>query len=169
MKNKTLQVGQIVNTHGLRGEVKVVPWTDYPEVFEDFDHVYTDVKKQKMTLEISGIKYQKSNLIVKFKGIDHIDEAEKLKNQELYVDREQLGEPEEGYYICDLLGCVVKTDEGEILGEIVDVFPTGSNDVYTVRREDGKQILLPVIDDVVLSVDIENDEILVHLMEGLVD
>ncbi len=169
MKNKTLQVGQIVNTHGLRGEVKVVPWTDYPEVFEDFDHVYTDIKKQKMTLEISNIKYQKANLIVKFKGIDHIDEAEKLKNQELYVDREQLGEPEEGYYICDLLGCIVKTDEGEVLGELVDVFPTGSNDVYTVRREDGKQILLPVIDEVVLSVDIENDEILVHLMEGLVD
>ena len=169
MKNKTLMVGQIVNTHGLRGEVKIVPWTDYPEVFEDFEYVYTDIKKQKTTFEISNIKYQKANLIVKFKGIDHIDDAEKLKNQELYVDREQLGEPEEGYYICDLLGCIVKTDEGETLGELIDVFATGSNDVYTVRREDGKQILLPVIDDVILSVDIENDEITVHLLEGLVD
>lgn len=169
MKQKTLQVGQVVNTHGLRGEVKVVPWTDAPDVFEEFDHVYADIKKEKTTLKIQGIKYQKANLIVKFEGIDHIEEAEKLKNLTLYVDREQLGEPEEGYYICDLLGCTVETDEGAVLGKVVDVFPTGSNDVYVVRPAEGKDILLPVIDDVILSVDIEQEKIVVHLLEGLVD
>ncbi len=169
MKNKTLQVGQIVNTHGLRGEVKVVSWTDYPEVFEGFEYVYTDIKGEKSTLEINSIKYQKGNLIVKFKGVDHIDEAEKLKNHTLYIDREQLGEPDEGYYICDLIGCKVKTDEDVFLGEVIDVFKTGSNDVYVVRTEEGKQILLPVIDEVILSVDIENDLICAHLLEGLVD
>lgn len=169
MKNEILQVGEIVNTHGLRGEVKVVPWTDYPEVFEEFECVYTDIKKEKITLKIKSIKYQKSNLIIKFEGIDHIDEAEKLKTRTLYVNREQLGEPEEGYYICDLLGCKVITDEGVLLGQIEDVFSTGANDVYVVGAQGKKQILLPVIDDVILSVDIEKGEILVHLLEGLID
>lgn len=169
MKNKTLQVGQIVNTHGLRGEVKIVTWTDYPDVFEQFEYVYTDIKNEKTTLEIKSIKYQKSNLIVKFSGIDSIDEAQKLKNNVLYIDREQLGEPEEGYYICDLIGCTVETDTKEQLGVLSDVFKTGSNDVYVVKRENGKDILLPVIDDVILSVDIENGRICVHLIEGLVD
>lgn len=169
MKQKTLQVGQIVNTHGLRGEVKVVAWTDTPDVFEDLETVYTDIKNEKKAFTIRGVKYQKGNLIVKFGGVDHIDEAEMLKNHVLYVDREQLGEPEEGYYICDLLGCTVETDEGAVLGTVVDVFPTGSNDVYVVRPEKGKDILLPVIDDVILSVDIEAEKIVVHLLEGLVD
>ena len=111
-ETKTLQVGQIVNTHGLRGEVKVVAWTDTPDVFEDLETVYTDIKKERKAFTIRGVKYQKGNLIVKFRGVDHIDEAETLKNHILYVDREQLGEPEEGYYICDLLGCIVETDEG---------------------------------------------------------
>ena len=101
--------------------------------------------------------------------VDHIDDAQKLKNHTLYIDREQLGEPDEGYYICDLIGCSVKTDEGEILGEVIDVFKTGSNDVYVVRTEEGKQILLPVIDEVILSVDVEAELICVHLLEGLVD
>lgn len=169
MKNKTLQVGRISNTHGLRGEVKVVSWTDYPEVFEDFKHVYLDIKKEKKTLEITNIKYQKSNLIIKFKGIDSIDEAEKIKNTILYVDREQIGEPEEGYYICDLIGCMVQSDDGRQLGRVCDVFSTGSNDVYVIKSDEGKEILIPVIDEVVLSVDIEKEKILVHLIEGLVE
>ncbi len=169
MKQQTLQVGQIVNTHGLRGEVKVVPWTDTPDVFEDLETVYIDIKKEKKAFALQHIKYQKGNLIVKFAGIDHIDEAETLKNHTLYVDREQLGEPEEGYYICDLLGCSVETDEGKHLGKVVEVFPTGSNDVYVVRPEKGKDILLPVIDEVVLCVDIEEGKIMVHLLEGLVE
>lgn len=169
MKQKTLQVGQIVNTHGLRGDVKVVAWTDTPDVFEKFETVYTDIKGEKKILCIGAIKYQKNNLIVKFEGVNHIDEAERLKNCILYVSREQLGEPEEGYYICDLLGCRVETDTGDILGVVADVFATGSNDVYVVRPKEGKDILLPVIDDVVLSVDIDSEKIVVHLLEGLVD
>lgn len=188
MKNMTLQVGQIVNTHGLRGEVKIVTWTNSPDVFETLSHVYTDVKsekktdtgrnvkeekktfeKEKKTLVVTSIKYQKGNLIVKFKGIDTIDEAQKYKNKVLYVNREQLGEPEEGYYICDLIGCNVFTDGGQDLGKVCDVFKTGSNSVYAVRTPEGKQILLPEIDEVVLSVDIENDKIIVHIIDGLLD
>ncbi len=168
MRNTTLQVGEIVNTHGLRGEVKIVPWLDAPEEFELFETVYADIAGKRETLTVTSVKYQKANIIVKFREVPDIDAAEKLKRTVLYVDRDQLGEPEEGYYICDLLGITVVTDTGETLGRIVDVFSTGSNDVYTVKGDDGKEVLLPVIDDVVLSVDIDAEVCKVHLLEGLI-
>ena len=168
MRNTTLQVGEIVNTHGLRGEAKIVPWLDMPEDFECLKTVYADIAGKKETFTVASVKYQKANIIVKFREVPDIDAAEKLKRTVLYVDREQLGEPEEGYYICDLLGINVITDDGIELGKIVDVFSTGSNDVYTVRGADGKEVLLPVIDDVVLSVDIDAEVCKVHLLEGLI-
>lgn len=170
MRNATLQVGQIVNTHGLRGEVKVVAWTDAPEVFETLATVYTDTRTgQRCALKIDHLKYQSRRLIVKFGGVDTIEEAEKLKGQVLYVDRAQLGEPEEGYYICDLLGIRVLTEEGVELGKISEVFSTGANSVYVVKPPQGRDILLPVIPDVVKSVDIDEEVCVVHLIEGLVD
>lgn len=169
MRNKTLQVGQIVNTHGLRGEVKIVPWTDYPEVFESFSHVYLEKGDKKLTLK--NIKYQKSNLIVMFDEIKSIEEAEKYKSCVLYVEREQLGEPEQGYYICDLLGISVIDEDGCELGVIKDVISTGKcNDVYVVDAKDGgRDILLPVIDEVILDVDIDKEICRVHIIEGLLD
>ncbi len=168
MRNTTLQVGEIVNTHGLRGEVKIVPWLDAPEDFERLKTVYATIAGKKETFTVASVKYQKANIIVKFREVPDINAAETLKRTVLYVDRDQLGEPEEGYYICDLLGITVVTDEGETLGKISDVFSTGSNDVYTVKRADGSEVLLPVIDEVVLSVDIDAEVCKVHLLEGLI-
>lgn len=163
-----LEVGKIVNTHGLRGEVKVVPWTDYPEVFEDIEYVYIKRRNESERLNIKGIKYQKNNLIIKFEEIKDIDEAQKYKNQVIYAEREMLGELPEGvYYIADLIGLEVVTDEGEKIGVIADVFNTGSNDIYDVKREGKKNLLLPVIDEVVLSIDIDSKKVTVHMMEGL--
>lgn len=169
MRNEVLQVGEIVNTHGLRGEVKIVPWTDYPEVFEDFNCVYIEKSNKKLT--VKNIKYQKSNLIVKFDEIPGIDEAERLKGSVLYVKREQLGEPEEGYYICDLLGVTVIDEDDRKIGVIKDVISTGKcNDVYVLSAEDGgKDILIPVIDEVVLDVDIDKEICRIHIIEGLLD
>lgn len=165
-----LEVGKIVNTHGLRGEVKVVSWTDYPEVFEDIECVYLKKKNDYERLDIKGIKYQKGNLIIKFSQIQDINQAEKYKNQVIYAEREMLGELPEGvYYIADLIGLDVITDEGEKLGVIADVFNTGSNDIYEVKREGKKNLLLPVIDEVVLDIDLENKRVTVHMMEGLED
>lgn len=169
MRNTVLEVGQIVNTHALSGEVKVVTWTDSPEDFEMLKYVYAGKKTDENKLFIDNIKYQNTNLIVKFKGISHIDCAQKLKGTILYVEREQLGEPQAGYYICDLIGINVITDDGLTIGKIVEVFPTGSNDVYVVRPQSGKDILIPVIPEVVLSVDIDTEIAKVHLIEGLVD
>lgn len=169
MRNEKLQVGEIVNTHGLRGEVKIVSWTDYPEVFENFSHVYIEKTNEK--LNISSIKYQKNNIICKFKEINDINNAEAYKGSIIYVTRDQLGEPEEGYYICDLIGLKVITDENITLGTIKDVISSGKcNDCYVVEPKDGgKDILLPVIDEVVLDVDIDEEICKVHIIEGLLD
>ena len=165
-----LEVGKIVNTHGLRGEVKVVHWTDYPEVFEDIDFVYVKKKSEYERLDVKGIKYQKNNLIVRFSQITDINMAEKYKNQVIYAEREILGELPEGvYYIADLIGLDIVTEDGEKIGTVSDVFNTGSNDIYEVKREGKKNLLLPVIDDVVLNIDVEGGKITVRMMDGLED
>ncbi len=159
-----LEVGKIVNTHGLRGEVKIVTWTDTPDVFENLDYVYSG--EQKLTIQ--NVKYQKNNIIVKFKEIPSIDDAEKYKNKVLTAERDMLGElPEGTYYIADLIGLDVYDDEGNKVGVLADVFNTGSNDIYEVKREGRKALLLPVIDDVVLNIDLDLKKITVHIMEGL--
>lgn len=165
-----LEVGKIINTHGLKGEVKIVTWTDSPDVFEDLEYVIIKSKKGDITLTIKGVKYQKNNIIVKFKELERIEDAEPLKNSVLYAPREMLGELPDGvYYIADLIGLEVFDDEGQKIGIIADVFSTGANDVYDIKREGQKNLLLPVIDDVVLDVDIEGGKVTVHIMEGLLD
>lgn len=165
-----LEVGKIVNTHGLRGEVKVVPWTDYPEVFEEISSVFISRRDETKEYKIKSVKYQKNNIILKLSGIDTIDEAEKLRGVILTTERSQLGElPEGTYYIADLIGLAVYDEAGELLGRISDVLQTGSNDVYVVKRDAGRDLLIPVIDGVVLSVDIDGGKVSVHLMEGLTD
>ena len=162
-----LEAGKIVNTHGLRGEVKIVPWTDSPETFEDIEYVYIKNKTGEIRLDISGLKYQKNNIIVKLKQIDSIEEAEKFKNKTVYVEREMLGELPEGvYYIADLIGCEV-SDESGVIGKLYDVFSTGSNDVYDIKREGKRNLLVPIIDGVLQNVDIENKKILIKVPEGL--
>jgi len=165
-----IEVGKIINTHGLRGEVKVMPWTDTPDVFEDLERVFIKNRQGEKELTIRNIKYQKNNLIIKFAELERIEEAELLKNSILLADREDLGELPEGvYYITDLIGlCVVNEEENKI-GTLSDVLQTGANDVYVVKREGAKDLLIPVIDGVVLSVDLEEKKVTVRLMEGLDD
>ena len=165
-----LRFKYIVNTHGLRGEVKVVSWTDYPEVFEDIEYVYIKKKNDYKRLDISGIKYQKGNIIVRFRQITDINEAEKYKNQVIYTERDMLGELPEGvYYIADLIGLNVVKENGEKIGVIADVFNTGSNDIYDIKRDGQKNLLLPVIEDVVLNISLEDKKVTVRMMEGLED
>ncbi len=170
MDSKRLEVGKIINTHGLRGEVKVTVWMDAPEEFENIKTVYLKTRKEEIKLTVKNIKYQKNNIIVKFSEINDINEAEPYKNCTLYADRDELGELPDGlYYIVDLIGLDVYNEEGEKLGVIADVFNTGANDIYDVKREGKKNLLLPVIDDVILETDIEGGKVIVHVMEGLDD
>lgn len=164
-----LEVGKIINTHGLRGEVKIVTWTDSPEVFEELKFVIAKMRGEEIRLDIKNIKYQKNNIIVAFSQLASIEEAEKLKNAVLLVPREELGELPEGvYYIADLIGCEVFDKNGKI-GNLVDVFGTGSNDVYDIKREGKKNLLVPIIDGVLQSVDTDNKKIIIEIPKGLED
>ena len=164
------RVGVITQPHGVRGEMKVFPTTDDPRRFEDLDTVILDTGKEKRNLTIQSVKYQKNLLILKCKEVNDRNEVELLRKAELYVTRDQAVELEEGeYFIADLLGCKVVSDEGEDLGVLDDVLQTGANDVYSVKKKGEKELLIPVIPQCVLNVDIEKKEILVHLLEGLRD
>lgn len=164
-----LEIGQMVNTNGLKGFVKIKPFTDDITRFENLKTVYIQIKNELVEYEIEDVKYIKNMVLLKFNGVDSIEQAEKLKNFYLKINRKDAVPLEENsYFIVDLIDCQVITDAGKILGTLVDVFPTGSNDVYVVKNELGKQVLLPAIADVIKNVDIPNKMITVHLLEGLI-
>ena len=165
-----LRVGVISSTHGVRGEVKVFPTTDDPARFEELETVLLDTGKEKLELEIAGVKFFKNMVILKFKGYDSINDVERYRGKDLWITREQavpLGEDEN--FVADLIGLAVVTDGGETLGTMKDVMFTGANDVYVVERENGKEQLLPAIKDCILDVDLENGVMTVHVLDGLLD
>jgi len=163
-----LRVGIISTTHGIRGEVKVFPTTDDPKRFEALKSVFLDTGKELITLEIEGIKYFKQQVILKFKGIDNINDVEKYRGKDLLIPRE-LAVPleEDEYFIYDLIDSEVFTDVGVKLGTLVEIMTTGANDVYVVETAEGKEILLPYIKECVLDIDEEKKIIKVHIMDGL--
>ena len=162
-----LEIGQIVGTFGIKGMVKVVPFTDDIKRFDDLKKVYVENKKKKEEYEIEQVSYHKNMVILKFKGIDKIEDAEKLRDSYLKINREDAVPLEENsYFIVDLIGLDVETQEGNLLGKLEDIYNTGSNDIYVVKDELGKQILLPAISDVIKKVDLESKKIIVHLLKG---
>ena len=166
---KNLEIGQIVNTFGIKGFVKVNPWVNDVTRFDDLKKVYIKIRKSLKELEIEEVKYHKNQVLLKFKGIETVEQAEMLRNAILEIDRKDAIPLEEGeYFIADLLESEVYTDEGEKLGILEDIFNTGSNDTYVVKNELGKSILLPRIKDVFKEIDVENKKIIVHLIEGLI-
>ena len=163
-----LELGQIVNVKGLKGEVKMNSFAEDDSVFETLSKVYIKSKKEVTEMEIEKVGYNKNQVILKFKGCDSIDDAEKLRNTYLLVKRTDLEELPEGvYYIVDLIGLDVYTDNDEYLGKVDDIYSTGANDIYVVKDELGKQKLLPGIPDVIKQTNIEDGKIIVHLIEGL--
>lgn len=165
-----LRVGVISSTHGVRGEVKVYPTTDDPNRFKKLKNVVLDTGREYIELEISGVKFFKEQVILKFKGIDNINDIEKYKGKDLLVHREdavELGENEN--YVADLIDLKVVTDEGKTLGILVDVMETGANDVYVVETEDGEELLIPAIRDCILDVDLDGEVMTVHVLPGLFD
>ena len=163
------EIGQIVNTSGLKGILKIKPFTDDIKKFSNLKTIYIKTKSGLTEFKIEQVRYVKNMVMLKLAGIDTVEEAEKYRNLYIKILRDQEEELEEGsYYVVDILGCKVNTDDNQELGKIVDVFQTGSNDVYVVKDEQGKQILLPAIKQVIKNVDIKNKIITVHLLEGLV-
>ncbi len=166
---KNLEIGQIVNTFGIKGFVKVNPFVDDILRFNDLKKVYIKRNNVLEEKEIEEVKYHKNMVLLKFKGIDKVEDADRLKNSYLEVDRDNAIELQEGeYFIADLLGLDVVTEEGEKLGKLEDIFNTGSNDIYVVKTEEGKQLLLPAITEVIKEINLNESKIVVHLLEGLV-
>ena len=164
-----LEIGQIVNTFGIKGMVKVKPFTDDITRFDDLEKVYVETNKQKKVYEIEEVKYHKDMVMLKFKGIDRVEDAELLRNSYLKVNRQDEPELEEGtYYIVDLLGLDVYSDEGILLGKVEDIFNNGSCDIYDVKDELGKQLLLPAISDVIKEINLKEKKIVVHILKGLI-
>ena len=165
-----LQVGVITSTHGVRGEVKIFPTTDDPARFKKLKKVILDIGKENLELEIAGVKFFKNMVILKFKEFDNINDVEKYRQKKLFVTRENAVKlKKDEYFIADLIGLTVWTDEGEELGELTDVLQTGANDVYAIRMLDGEEVLIPAIKDCVKEVDVEGGKMTVHLLPGLLD
>ena len=165
-----LRVGVITTTHGVRGEVKVFPTTDDPNRFKKLKQVILDTGKEQKDLEIQGVKFFKQFVILKFKGIDNINDIEKYKGKSLFVTRENAVDlDEDEYFIADLIDMQVVLEDGTEFGTLTDVMETGANDVYCVQTEKYGEVLIPAIKDCILDVDIENGKMMIHLMPGLID
>jgi 16S rRNA processing protein RimM len=165
-----LQVGAITQTHGIHGEVKVFPTTDDVKRFKKLKDVILDTGKEKITLEIEGVRFFKNLAILKFKGFDNINDIEKYKGKCLYVTRENAVKlKRDEYFIADLIGLKVYDEDDSYLGELVNVIETGANDVYEVKFENGREVLFPAIKQCILDVDMDNRKMKVHIMPGLLD
>ena len=164
-----MQVGIITQTHGIKGEVKVFPTTDDVNRFKKLKEVIMDNGRERLQLEIEGVKFFKQYAILKFKGYDSINDIEKYKSAKLYIKREQAVRlKKDEYFIADLIDMEVVTEDEEHFGRIKDVLVTGANDVYIVTREDGTEVLLPAIKQCVKDVDLEQGRVTVHIMDGLI-
>ena len=164
-----LQVGVISSTHGVRGEVKVFPTTDDINRFKKLKEVILVTEKTEKVLKITSVKFFKQFAILKFKGIDSINDIEKYKGRSLLVDRANAVKlKKDEYFIADMIGMTVYTEDGEELGNLKDVLETGANDVYIIDSLKHGEVLVPAIKQCILDVDIEQGKMVVHLLEGLV-
>lgn len=165
-----LQVGVISSTHGVRGEVKVFPTTDDVNRFKKLKKVILDTGKEQKELEIQGVKFFKQMVILKFKGIDNINDIEKYKGKSLYVTREHAVKlKKDEYFIADLIDMQVTLEDGTEFGTLTDVMKTGANDVYCIQTEKYGEVLVPAIGECICQVDVEARKMVIHLMPGLVE
>ncbi len=170
MVEKYLQIGKIVNARGVKGELKVIPLTDDALRYEKLDWVYVERNGYLEKYNIDHVRFANPFVLLKLKGIDNIDAAEKLKESFIMIDRQHAIQlPQNSWFICDIIGCSVILEDGSVLGEVTDVLQTGSNDVYVVKNEVKKDVLIPAIKSVVKDVNIESKIIRVSLPEGLID
>lgn len=163
MKNKFLEAGQIVNTHGVRGEVKIVPWCDSPEFLCDFDTLYLDGK----AIRVEQSRPHKGNVIAKLAGVNNVDAAMALKTKVLCIDREDVELPEGRHFIADLIGLEVRDAEtGAVLGIIQDVLTPPANEVYVVKGN-GKEYMIPAVDEFLAETNVDAGYVRVHMIDGM--
>ena len=165
---KYLETGKIVGTHGIKGMTRVQVWADSEDFLSNFKVIYLDSEGNK-SLEISRVQPHGNIALVSFKGVSTIEEAEKLRNSVIYIDRNDVSLPEGRYFIDDLIGCsVTDADTGNLLGKISDISETGANDVWHITNN-GKEYLVPAIGEVIVSVDTEQEKIVLRPLKGIFD
>lgn len=165
MKKQYLEAGKIVNTHGIRGEVKIMPYTDTAELLSEFDRLFMGKNHDEVTIEHSRVF--KNMVIAKIEGVDTPEDAQKLRNKLLYMHRDDLDLDEDTYFIQDLIGIEVSdADSGFLYGKITDVMQTGANDVYVIKGDD-REYLVPAIPEVIISTDIDENIMTIRPLEGL--
>ena len=169
-KDSMLRVGVITTTHGVHGEVKVFPTTDDARRFKKLKKVYLDLGRELLPVTVEGVKFFKQMVIVKFKEINDMDMAAAYRNKDILIDREDaMPLAENEFYICDLIGLKVITDEGEELGVLSEVLQTGANDVFEVTLPNKETVLIPYIEDCVKEISLEEGKVVVHILPGLLD
>lgn len=165
MKKQYLEAGKIVTTHGIKGEVKIMPYTDYPELLCEFDRLFIGKSHEEIAVERS--RAFKGMVIAKLEGINTPEDASKLRNKILFMHRDDLELDEDTYFIQDLIGMEVRdVDTNFVYGKIADVLQTGANDVYVINGED-REYLIPAIPEVVISTDIDGNIMTIRPLEGL--
>lgn len=165
---KKYRIGQMVNTHGLRGDMKIYSLTDYPERFEEIEYIFFEEEDCKYYID--RVKYHKQMPIIKIKGIDTIEQAEKFRGKTLYIDEQNVRELEEDeYMISDLIGMEAFLEDGTVLGKVENVLPYTANDIYVVRSDDGKEYMIPALKIFVPVLDIKNKKMIIKAMEGLLE
>ena len=163
------EIGQISNTHGLKGEMKIRPFTEKNEDYAKLENILVDFNGTLKEYTVESVRYQKDVVLMKLKGVDDIEEAEKLKGHYIKIPRDSAKKiNEDEYFIADLLGCEVYQDE-TLLGVLDDVFTAGGSDVYVVKRKGKQDLLLPAISSVVKKVDVVNQKVFVEVPRGLED
>lgn len=163
------RIGKIVNTHALKGEVKIYSYTDYPERFEELEYFYLGDKDDKKW-EMDNVRYQGQMIIGKIKGIETIEQAEALKDTVIYIDKANLRELDEGeYMIRDLIGLDVYKEDGSLVGKLKDVLQYSANDVYVVKGEEGQEYMIPAINEFVPTIDMQERKMIVKPIKGMID
>jgi len=163
-----VKIGIIVNTHGIKGEVKVKNFTDGLNRFEELDYILVEVDGQMKAFHIEGIRYAKSLAIIKFKEYDNINDIEYLKGKDIYIEKIQLRKlPEDTYHVFDLIGLSVN-EKGKNIGILVDVNQNAYQDIYMVKKDDGKIMQIPAVKSFVKSIDLQNGIMEVELIEGMI-
>jgi len=164
------KIGTISSTHGVRGEVKVFPTTDDAKRFSRLKEVLLGDENNLRTINVENVKYFKNMVIVKFKEYNSLNDVEALKGKNIYVTRDNAVKLEKNeYFIADLVGIKCIDEKRNISGILEDVMPTGANDVYIIKLEDSRELLLPAIKDCILEVDVEAREMKINILEGLLD
>ncbi|AKL95500.1 16S rRNA processing protein RimM [Clostridium aceticum] len=165
---KYLKVGKILNTHGLKGEMKIFSLTDYDERFEELKWVYIEGYEEKFYID--KVKYRPKDILLSFKNYEDINQVEKFKGKYLLINESQKRDlPEDTYYIADIVGLEVYTLSGDYLGKVVQVLQAGSNEVYIIKDENGKEVMIPAVKEFMPEISLEKGKIIVTPIEGMIE